>query len=119
MFLGEAVPIWGPITPGNKPWFTPNVPRYPHDVARARELLKSIGLEDRNGNGIVEDAAGTEARFTVLTQRGITNLERGTTVLRDHAKSAGILLDIVRARVECRVRACRDPAITTPSTCAR
>ena len=95
VFLGEAVPVWGPITPGNKPWFSPNVPRYPHDVAKARALLKSIGLEDRNSNGIVEDAAGTEARFTVLTQRGITYYERGTTVLRDQALSAGIVLDIV------------------------
>ena len=95
VFLGEAVPIWGPITPGNKPWFSPNVPRYPYDVAKARALLKSIGLEDRNSNGIVEDAAGTEARFTVLTQRGITHYERGTTMLRDHAMAAGIALDIV------------------------
>jgi len=95
VFLGEAVPIWGPVTPGNKPWFSPNVPRYPYDVAKARALLKSIGLEDRNSNGIVEDAAGTEARFTVLTQRGITYYERGTTVLRDHAMAAGIALDIV------------------------
>jgi peptide/nickel transport system substrate-binding protein len=95
VFLGEAVPVWGPITPGNKPWFSPNLPRYKHDVARARELLKSIGLEDRNGNGIVEDASGTEARFTVLTQRGITYYERGTTVLRDAAKAAGIELDVV------------------------
>ena len=114
VFLGEAVPIWGPITPGNKPWFTPNVPRYPHDVARARELLKSIGLEDRNGNGIVEDAAGTEARFTVLTQRGITNFERGTTVLREHAKQAGIELDIVPLEVGAlieRVESCNYDAV--------
>jgi peptide/nickel transport system substrate-binding protein len=95
VFLGEAVPIWGPITPGNKPWFSPNVPRYPYDVAKARELLKNIGLEDRNGNGVVEDAAGTEARFTVLTQRGITYYERGTTVLKEDAAAAGIALDIV------------------------
>jgi peptide/nickel transport system substrate-binding protein len=95
VFLGEAVPIWGPITPGNRPWFSPNVPRYGHDVARARELLKSIGLEDRNNNGVVEDSAGTEARFTVLTQRGITYYERGTTVIREHAAMAGIALDIV------------------------
>jgi len=95
VFFGEAVPVWGPITHGNTPWFTPNVPRYPHDLAKARELLKSIGLEDRNNNGIVEDAAGTEARFTVLTQKGITYYERGTTVLKDYAKRAGIELDIV------------------------
>jgi len=95
VFLGEAVPVWGPVTPGNKLWFSPNVPRYPHSPAKARELLKSIGLEDRNNNGIVEDEKGTEARFTVLTQRGLTYYERGTTVLRDQAKAAGIALDVV------------------------
>jgi peptide/nickel transport system substrate-binding protein len=114
VFLGEAVPIWGPITPGNKPWFSPNVPRYPHDAARARELLKSIGLEDRNKNGIVEDQAGTEARFTVLTQRGITNYERGTMVLHDYAKAVGIELDIVAlepAAVFQRLESCNYDAI--------
>jgi peptide/nickel transport system substrate-binding protein len=94
VFLGEATPLWGPITPGNSIWFSPDVPRYPHDLARARELLKSIGLEDRNGNGVIEDAAGTEARLTVLTQKGITYYERGTTVLREQAAKVGIALDI-------------------------
>ena len=114
VFLGEAVPIWGPITPGNQQWFSPNLPRYPHDVARARALLKSIGLEDRNNNGIVEDAAGTEARFTVLTQRGITYYEKGTAVLRDYAKQAGIELEIVpleaRAVFE-RIESCNYDAV--------
>jgi peptide/nickel transport system substrate-binding protein len=95
VFLGEAVPIWGPITPGNKPWFTPNAVRYPPDVGRAKALLASIGLEDRNGNGVVEDAEGTEARFTVITQQGLGHYERGTTIVRDAAAAAGIALDIV------------------------
>ncbi len=95
VFLGEAVPVWGPITPGNRLWFSPNVPRYPHDVARARALLKGLGLEDRNGNGVVEDTKGTEARFTVITQQGIGFYERGTTVLREQAAAVGIALDIV------------------------
>ena len=99
VFLGEAVPIWGPITTGNRRWFSPNVPRYAHDLGKARELLRGIGLEDRNGNGVVEDAAGTEARFTVLTQRGITYYERGTTVLRDYAAMAGIALDVVQLEI--------------------
>ena len=95
VFLGEAVPVWGPITPGNRLWFSPNVPRYPYDVKRSRALLESIGLQDRNGNGIVEDSAGTEARFTVITQQGIGYYERGTTVLREAAAAVGIALDIV------------------------
>ncbi|MDP2055504.1 MAG: ABC transporter substrate-binding protein, partial [Acidobacteriota bacterium] len=28
VFLGAGVPIWGPVTPGNQKWFSPNVPRY-------------------------------------------------------------------------------------------
>jgi peptide/nickel transport system substrate-binding protein len=95
VFLGEAVPIWGPITPGNRIWFSPNVPRYPYDPARSRELLEGIGLEDRNGNGVVENQSGTEARFTVITQQGLGYYERGTTVLREQAAAVGIALDIV------------------------
>jgi peptide/nickel transport system substrate-binding protein len=94
VFLGEAVPIWGPITPGNTRWFSPDVPKYPHDLDRARDLLKSIGLEDRNGNGVVEDAHGIEARFTVITQRGLASSERGTTVLREEAAKIGVAFDI-------------------------
>jgi peptide/nickel transport system substrate-binding protein len=93
VFLGEAVPVWGPITPGNRLWFSPNVPRYPHDLARARELLKSIGLEDRDGNGVVETADGVEARFNVMTQRGIAYYERGITVLREQASKVGIAFE--------------------------
>ena len=94
VFLGAAVPIWGPVTPGNKIWFSPNVLRYPHDVNKARELLKGIGLEDRNGNGIVEDAQGHEARFTVITQRGVGWYERGTNELRTQLARTGIALEV-------------------------
>ena len=95
VFLGAAVPVWGPITPGNKPWFWPEVPQYPHNPARATELLRGLGLEDRNGNGTVEDAKGTEARFTVITMRGNTAFERGAAALRDQLTKVGIALDIV------------------------
>ena len=94
VFLSAAVPVWGPITPGNPNWFWPDIPRYPHNDDRARMLLREIGLEDRNGNGVVEDAAGTEARFTVFTQRGIGWYERGTTVVRDELAGVGIALEI-------------------------
>jgi peptide/nickel transport system substrate-binding protein len=62
-------------------------------VNRARELLKSIGLEDRNGNGVVESSDGVEARFTVITQRGNSSYERGVAVLRDQAAKIGVAFD--------------------------
>jgi peptide/nickel transport system substrate-binding protein len=70
------------------------VRRYGPDVAEGRRLLKSIGLEDRDGNGIVETASGTEARFTVLTQRGISSYERGTSLLKERAAMIGVALDV-------------------------
>jgi len=104
VFLGEAVPVWGPVTPGNKEWFSPNVPRYPYDEAKAKELLKSIGLEDRNGNGVVEDAKGTEARFTILTQKGLTWYEKGTAVVRDAAAKIGVAFDVAPLEVSAMVQ---------------
>ena len=94
VFLGAAVPVWGPITPGNTRWFWPDIPRYPHNDDSAKMLLREIGLEDRDGNGVVEDAKGTEARFTVITQRGIGWYERGTAVVRDELARVGIALEI-------------------------
>jgi peptide/nickel transport system substrate-binding protein len=114
VFLGEAVPIWGPITPGNKEWFSPNVPRYPYDEAKAKALLKSIGLEDRNGNGVVEDAKGTEARFTLMTQKGLTWYERGTAVVREAAAKVGVAFDVAPLEIGTmvqRVLACDYDAV--------
>jgi peptide/nickel transport system substrate-binding protein len=114
VFLGEAVPIWGPVTPGNREWFSPNVPRYPYDEAKAKALLKSIGLEDRNGNGVVEDARGTEARFTLISQKGLTYYERGTAVIRDAAAKVGIAFDLAPLEVGAvvqRLQACDYDAV--------
>jgi peptide/nickel transport system substrate-binding protein len=99
VFLGAAVPVWGPVTPGNERWFWPDITRYFHDDAKARMLLASIGLEDRDRNGIVENASGTEARFTVITQQGIGWYERGTMVLREELARVGIALDIAPLEV--------------------
>ena len=94
VFLGEAVPVWGTITPGNRAWFNPNLTRYPFDVARAKALLAGIGLADRNQNGVVEDEKGTEARFTVITQRGLGWYERGLQVISESAKQIGVVFEV-------------------------
>jgi len=94
VFLGAGIPVWGPMTPANKKWYSPEVPQTPHDPARARQLLASIGLTDRNGDGLLEDAAGRPARFTLTTQKGQTSVERGAQVIRDELKSIGLTVDI-------------------------
>jgi peptide/nickel transport system substrate-binding protein len=95
VYLGAAVPIYGPITPRNATWYAAGIPTYPHDPARARQLLASIGLIDRSGDGMLEDAAGQPVRFSVLLQQGVTIRERTVAILQEQFRRLGILLDVV------------------------
>jgi peptide/nickel transport system substrate-binding protein len=95
VFLGQAEPVFGPVTPSFKQWHSSKVPRVAHDPARAKALLGSIGLLDRDGDGMLEDAAGHAARFTLLTPKGQTPRERGAAVIRDELKKIGLTVDVV------------------------
>ena len=95
VYLGAGVPIWGPVTPGNKQWFSPNVPRYGHSKERAKEILEGLGLVNRDQDEWLEDAKGTDVRFNVLTYPGNTSLERGSAILRDELKQIGVAVDVV------------------------
>lgn len=94
VYLGEAVPIGGPITPANQSWFAPDVPVPAHDPARARELLASLGLSDRTGDGLLEDASGRPVRFAIITQAG-HNRERAATVIQAQLREMGVAVDVV------------------------
>jgi peptide/nickel transport system substrate-binding protein len=94
VYLGAAVPVYGPVTPGNRVWFSEAAPKYPHDLARARALLATIGLTDRNADGMLEDAAGAPVRFSILTQGGHIRAQTAT-VIQEHLRQAGIVVDVV------------------------
>jgi peptide/nickel transport system substrate-binding protein len=94
VFLGAAAPVFGPITPSNKKWYSEEVPRPEYDVTRAKQLLAEIGLVDRNHDGRVEDATGTPARFTLLTMKGQTALERGAYLISGELKKIGLTVDV-------------------------
>ena len=95
VYLGAGVPIYGPITPANRQWYSAEVPHAPYDPARARALLISIGLTDSNADGVLEDARHQPARFTLITQKGRTDRERASAVIRDELKKIGLIVDVV------------------------
>jgi peptide/nickel transport system substrate-binding protein len=94
VFLGEGVAVHGSITPGNRTWHTDAIPKYEHNPAKARELLAGLGMRDRNGDGMLEDAAGAPVRFSVITQRGHLR-ERIASMLQQQLRQVGIAVDIV------------------------
>lgn len=98
VFLGAAAPVFGPVTPANRTWYSTEVPVVAQDLAGARALLASIGLRYLSGernDGLLRDPQGAPARFALLTQKGQTALERGAAVIRDQLKPLGLTVDVV------------------------
>ena len=95
VYLGAAVPIFGPITPGNRRWYVEGTPAPVHDAARARALLDGLNLKDRDGDGLREAADQTPVRFSMLTQAGHV---RGRTAeaLEAQLTALGIGVDLVK-----------------------
>lgn len=74
-------------------WHNPNVPKYPYDVAKARALLKEIGIEDRNGDGFLEDAQGHVLEFSFNTNVGNNTREKVAVFIQSDLKKLGVKLN--------------------------
>jgi peptide/nickel transport system substrate-binding protein len=93
-FLGAAVPVSGPVTPGNRNWYSDAAPKYAYDPARAKALLGGLGLSDRNGDTMLDDAAGQPVRFSILVQSGHAR-SKTATLLQSQLKRVGVAVDVV------------------------
>jgi peptide/nickel transport system substrate-binding protein len=94
LYLGAAVPVYGPVTPGNRTWYSDAAPKYPHDAARAKTLLSGLGLTVRNADGMLEDASGRPTGFSIVTQ-GSNMRERVATMIQAQLRQVGIAVEVV------------------------
>jgi peptide/nickel transport system substrate-binding protein len=69
--------------------YTPDVPRYPHDPAKARALLEAAGWH-ANGDGIRRNAAGQRLALTLATTSGNRTRELVEEVLQSQWRAVGI-----------------------------
>lgn len=90
VYSGRAIPNYGFVTPGNKKWFNPDIRPYPHDPAKALALLKEIGIEDRDGDGILEDAEGHKIEFALNTNVGNSAREKAAVLIKSDLEKLGI-----------------------------
>jgi peptide/nickel transport system substrate-binding protein len=95
VYLGAAVQADGPVPPGNRAWYSDKLPRYGHDIARARLLLMDAGLKDVNGDGIYETSTGKPLTIELLTQRGHAIRERASEVIASDLEDAGLTVNVV------------------------
>ncbi len=95
VFLGAAVPVFGPISPANKLWFDPQAQAPAFDRTRAAARLAGLGFKQKNADGLLVDGSGQPLRFTLITRQGVTSLERGAASIRDDLRTVGIGVDVV------------------------
>jgi peptide/nickel transport system substrate-binding protein len=86
VYLGAAVAADSFVSPGNREWHT-TAPLPDYNIVSATRLLTSLGL------------SGDTVRFTLLTQKGNTSLERGASVVRDSLARVGVQVDVVALEV--------------------
>lgn len=67
---------------------SPEVKPYPFDPRKAREHLQKAGFAKRGNDGILVDANGRRASFTLIY--GSKSIERHMTVIKEMYKRAGI-----------------------------
>jgi peptide/nickel transport system substrate-binding protein len=90
IYSGRAKPNYGFLSAANKRWNNPNIPEYPFSIERARALLAEIGIQDRNGDGILEDAEGNKIEFTLNTNAGNSTREKIAVFLQQDFKKLGV-----------------------------
>jgi peptide/nickel transport system substrate-binding protein len=93
LFNRRAVPEVSFESLSNIFWCNRDATHYDHDPERAKQLLDSIGMIDRDGDGVREDAQGHPIRFTMITNRGNDVRERMIVLIQEDLRAVGMRME--------------------------
>lgn len=91
IYLGYGEVALSPFNATSKQHDPELAPRK-YDQGRGMELLREAGFDDRNGDGVLEDAAGNPFEFELVYFQGNEDTGRMVLFLKDMLARAGILL---------------------------
>lgn len=92
VYLGYAEPAISPFSPRSKQ-HDPNLKPRKANVEKAKELLKEAGYEDRDDDGLLEDAEGKPFSFKLMYPQGSDDTKRLVLMLKDMYARAGVQLE--------------------------
>ncbi len=90
VYNGLGYPVYAPVTPANKLYWSPDYPKFPYNLRRARELLSQIGLKDRDGDGWLETPDGHRVEINLLTNSNNPARVQIGAILKYDLKRLGI-----------------------------
>jgi peptide/nickel transport system substrate-binding protein len=91
--LGLGLPTVGPYKPGTWMYDT-TIEDYAYDPALAKSMLAAAGWQDRNGDGVLENASGRPFAFTLLTNQGNEQRVKAATIIQSQLAAIGIRVEI-------------------------
>ncbi|SHK25585.1 ABC transporter substrate-binding protein [Thermocrinis minervae] len=91
VYNGLAEPLYGPITPANRPYYEEGLfPKYEYDLKKARSMLEKLGFKDRDGDGILEDNQGHKLEIVILTNAGNREREMIGNMIKEDFEKIGV-----------------------------
>ena len=91
VYNGLAEPLYGPITPANRPYYQDGLfPVYEYNLKKARSILESLGFRDRNKDGWLEDLEGNPLEIVLLTNSGNKEREAIGNMIKEDLEKIGI-----------------------------
>ena len=91
VYLGYAEISVSPFNPQSQQHDKTLKPRS-YDVEKGRQLLKQAGFEDRDGDGVIENADGKKLEFELMFPNANEDYKRLVLLLKDLYAKAGIVL---------------------------
>jgi peptide/nickel transport system substrate-binding protein len=93
VYFGACDPASGPVSPANTAWFDPDLPLVTANAQVARTMLADLGLRDRTGDGVLDDAMRRTVRFSMLFVRG-EYFERRAAFVANALRAVGVQVSI-------------------------
>lgn len=87
---GLGYPQWSPMTPSEGIYYNPDVPKYPYDLNKAKQLLESEGFRDKDGDGVIEDKDGNKVEFSLVTNSENNVRAKIAEIIRKDLESIGM-----------------------------
>lgn len=91
-YYGYGVKGWGILTQSNTRWYDSTLAGADLDREKAKALLDKLGMQDRNGDGVREDASGHDVSFTIIFNGDNTLRSSMATLIQDDLAQVGIKL---------------------------
>jgi len=94
VYQGRATPLWNFVTPGNKLWADPALPRPARSLEQARAVLRNAGFA-WNREGALLDPRGNRVEFSIATSAGNPDRVQIATILEDDLRQIGMRVHVV------------------------